>query len=212
MRPPKLKNRIPSGPPAYSRSKAWIAYSLVSLAFLTFCGLFFMPELVSNVWHLFHGSSAKFHGWVVPVPRGWWAFERDGTLVIQKMQREAGDDSVVVLAPMVFDQNKGFEYEKWKGAIAQTKIGEGYQFLTEYKITLDNQEGFCLSFAKIKNNTRLSITCIVPGRHVFLEFYGDKAWSSSFDTIIEHVKTNVPMPSPEQPSKPTEHTRSPVIG
>jgi len=194
------------------RSRTRIAYSLVSLALLTICGLFFLPELVSNVWHLIHGSSAKFHEWVVPVPRGWWAFDRDGTLVIQKMQRDANDDAVVILAPMVFDQSQVFDYEKWKGAITRSKVAEGYQFLTGYGITLDKQEGFCLSFAKTKDNTRVSITCIVPGRHIFIGFDGDKAWSSSFDTIIQQVRTSVPPPSPEQPTKPTEHTRNPVIG
>lgn len=164
---------------------AWSAIILTLLACV------FLPEVVSLLWHLTHGTSASFQQWQVPVPWGWRAFGTEQMLIVQRMHRfyyRPGAFSQVIIVPLVFPPDFKFNYEKWKALAIDKELRSGHQFVSERRILLSGQEGYCFSFSESQDPQRLSIRCDVPGHELSFGFAGDKTYAPTFDSIIQRVK------------------------
>jgi hypothetical protein len=161
------------------------AYLLVCAALLTVCFVFFLPQVVSVYWHVVHGKSARFHEWEVPVPMGWWAFDGEGTLIVERMNRSVGRDSAVIVGDLL--ESGFYDYQKRKNALVETISKDGYQFVEERKFRVAGGEGYCFSFSATHNAERMRITCDVPQRRLFLDFAGTLANTAVFYSIIQHI-------------------------
>jgi hypothetical protein len=167
-----------------------ILYVLLALLLLTTGGLIFFPEVVATGWHVVHGNSVKFHESVVPVPRGWWSFTHDDTLIIQKIQKKTDEDPMVIVGPFELAQGAVLDYDKLKTTVIDNKVKAGYQFVSESKITLGTHESLCLSFVANDSRHRLSIVCVVPDLHLTVMFTGNQTFQPDFDSIIRHMATD----------------------
>src|SRR5437879_1443571 len=173
-----------------------------SAIIVTILACVFLPEVVSLVWHLVHGKTARFHEWEVPVPWGWRAFSGQGMLIVQRIHRayyRRGEFSEVIVAPLISPPNHAFEYEKWKPATIRVKLKGGYDFVAEHRIHLGGQEGYGLSFAASQNPDRLRVTCVVPNHRLAIDFIGDPTYAPVFDSITRHItgsNSHAPSESP----------------
>jgi len=168
---------------------AWVAI------FLTLMICAFLPEVVALGWHLFHGNSAKFHEWDVPVPTGWRSFTKDDDLYILRMHRFYFVDrglSQVVITTLRSTLSGISNYQTRKKSLVEHAGEQGYQFLGEHKIRLKSQDGYCLSFATAKNSQRLWITCDVPGVGLSLDFMGDHIYAPVLDLVIDRIQSSDP--------------------
>jgi hypothetical protein len=171
-----------------SNLRSLVAYVTFGLLLLTTGGLIFFPEVVATGWHVFHGKSVKFHESVVPVPQGWWSFTHNGNLVIQKIQKKADEDPVVIVGPFEPAPGAVLDYDKLKTTVIDNKVKAGYQFVSEDKISPGTHEGLCLTFVANDNRHRLSIVCVVPDLHLTAIFTGDQTFQPDFDLIIRHMR------------------------
>ena len=168
---------------------AWVAI------FLTLLICAFLPEVTAIGWHLFHGNSAKFHEWDVPVPTGWRSFTNGDALYIQRMHRFYFHDrafSQVVITTLRSTPSGISNYQTQKKSLVEHAGEQGYQFLGEHKIRLKSQDGYCLSFATAKNSQRLWITCDVPVVGLSLDFMGDHIYAPVLDLVIDRIKSSGP--------------------
>lgn len=161
---------------------AWVAI------FLTVLMCVFLPEVTALGWHLSHGNSVTFHEWDVPVPTGWRSFTKDDDLYIQRMHRfyfvDRGFSQVVITTLVSGISNS----QAQKKSLVEHAAGQRYQFLGEHKIRLKSQDGYCLSFATVKNLQRIWITCDVPEVGLSLNFMGDQVYAPTLDFVIERIK------------------------
>jgi hypothetical protein len=164
-----------------------LCYVLCAAAALAAVGVVCFPEVVSAAWHLTHGKSVRFHQLQVPVPWGWWAFQRDEMLLIQKTERISSrrGDSLVIVSPSSFPSNYGTVYEKARSAMAEIQFKQGYRFVSEYRIQVQGHEGHCLSFESDQNKQPLRIICDIPDLSVFFEFQGEGIYASVFQQIMQ---------------------------
>src|SRR5271169_2506733 len=88
------------------RTRAARAFLLCSLVFLVTVAYFLLfPAKIGGIWHLFNGNTATYKAWTVPVPEGFFAMQRKGSLFIGRIERPLViskgeyDILVVVTAP-----------------------------------------------------------------------------------------------------------------
>jgi hypothetical protein len=148
----------------------------------------YFPEVATTGYHLLHGGSTRFHEWVIPVPRGWWTFKHDESLIVQKIRQKAADDPIVVIGPFTLAQGSVFNQEKSKTALIKTEAGRGYKFLTQNIVNLGLYTGVCFWFAARENSHRLSTTCVIPEGKLSVTFVGDQNYRTEFNEIIGHMK------------------------
>jgi len=86
-----------------------------------------------NSWHLAHGNSANSHQWKVPVPMEWWAYTRQGTLIVSKMQKSADLDSHVIVSDL--PDKKSYDEDKFKRSLIENYIS-GKEIVRESLITI----------------------------------------------------------------------------
>ena len=139
-----------------------------------------------NSWHLAHGNSANFHQWKVPVPKEWWAYTRQGTLIVSKMQKSADLDSHVIVSDL--PDKKSYDEDKFKRSLIENYIsGKEYRFLEERKTRLGDHEGYCLFFPSVSNTERLLVACEIPDYRLSVNFVGDRAYISNFNLILRGI-------------------------
>jgi hypothetical protein len=170
-----------------SLRRKWLRYLLLGAALLTVVVVCFLPEVISTGWHLVHGNSARFHNWEVPVPKGWWAFTAQGSLIVQEIHKSVDRDSEVIVQDLRLPAGITYNYEKHKTSSVEYMSKEGYRLVEDRKTRLAGEECFCLSFSQINNTERRRITCEVPNHRLFLSFVGDPGDATVFYSIIEHI-------------------------
>jgi hypothetical protein len=167
--------------------KNWRSYTLVAVAFLIVAAIFFLPVLVPAGWHLVHGDFARFQLWEVPVPKGWWAFTRKGTLIVQKMEKFSNRDSQVIINDLPVSTGS-YDYEKEKNSLVQHYSKQGYRFLGERQTRVDGKECFCLSFLDPNDRENIKISCDVPRYRLLIYFEGNSNFAVVFDAIIQEIR------------------------
>jgi hypothetical protein len=168
-------------------SKKWLRYLLLGAAFIVVIGLCFLPEVISISWHLVHGKSAQFHQWEVPVPKGWWAFTREGSLVVQKMNDSADRDSEMTVNDLGLPIGATYDSEKQRSALVEQMSKVGYVQVEEQLTRLAGEGCFCLSFSAARDPHRIRITCDVPNHRLFVYFAGNRTYAPIFYSIIHGV-------------------------
>jgi len=169
--------------------KKWYSYVLIGLAVLSVLQVFYFPTVLTGAWHLTHGRSANFHQLKLPVPWGWWSFQREGQLFIQKTDRET-NPPVVTVTPFIFPPTYLSEYDKVENAAISLQLKQGYQFIATYQLGTGDQKAYCLSFAAAGNTQFSRISCAIPAKHVFCDFDGDSGDAPVFDRIVQDATIN----------------------
>jgi hypothetical protein len=173
-------------PRNYLRSRAALLTS--SVLALVVAGLFLQPEIVSAYWHLRFGNATPFHGWSVPVPRGWWAFRHDDQLIIQRMLRfyERGDPAGIIV--QVSTPGKPIEPETLKRASIQRISNDGYVFEEDRPIHIGTTDGYCLRFSATGRPPSIRMTCEAPSAQLSIDFYGSLSDVEAFDSVVVRLK------------------------
>ena len=115
-----------------NRIRSRIALLLGSvLILLLVCGFFFLPEIVSTYWHMCFGGSTTFHGWRIPVPKGWYAATRNDLLIIQKATPFYESEDAPTISPGILSPGKPVDPERFRQASIQVISKQGYLFQEE---------------------------------------------------------------------------------
>jgi hypothetical protein len=163
-----------------------LCYFLIGAATLSIACLLFLNKVFPYAWHLVRGNSANFHQWRVPVPKEWWAYTRQGTLIVSNLQESAGLDSHVVVIDL--PDKKSYDEEKFKQSLIENYISrKEYRFLEERTTRLGDHEGYCLFFRSVSNTERLLVACEIPDYKLSINFDGDRAYISSFNIILQGI-------------------------
>ncbi len=166
--------------------RKWLSYFLIGAACLTIGCVVFLNRVFPYTWHLVYGQSARFHQWKVPVPEGWWAYARQGTLIVVKMQKSADLDSHVIVSEL--PDKRSYDEERFKRSLIENYTSKKeYRFLEERKTRLDNHEGYCLFFLSVSNAERILVACEIPDWELSVNFVGDRAYASNFDSILQGI-------------------------
>ena len=151
----------------------------------------FLPEAVSLAWHLTHGTRADFRGVTMSVPLGWWAFERENSLIIQKMghtllgEPHAQD---MILRPLDLPGDSVADDEKLKAAKIAIQRGQGYAFIAERQFPVGQEDSYCDYFHKLDDNQNLRITCDVPSLKLSVDFFGDASYAPALERALGTIR------------------------
>ena len=116
----------------------------------------------------------------------WWAYTRQGTLIVSKMQKSADLDSHVIVSDL--PDKKSYDEDKFKRSLIENYIsGKEYRFLEERKTRLGDHEGYCLFFPSVSNTERLLVACEIPDYRLSVNFVGDRAYISNFNLILRGI-------------------------
>jgi len=126
---------------------------------LLVCGSFFLPEIVSTYCHARFGDSTTFHGWRIPVLRGWYAVTRNDLLIIQKATRFYDSEDAPTITPDILSPGKPVDPERLKQASIQVISKQGFLFQEERPFRIGTDSGYCYILPPTK--TRSTFTSVV---------------------------------------------------
>lgn len=176
----------------YERKKKrqYSPVTLIAILVLTctMLGTFFLPELVSAFWHLRHGKSVTFHGWMIPVPSGWWAYTYEDKLIIQKMTRvyEHIRSPEVIILPL---NSRGIVND---AAFGQQLIRDfsknGYSLQLKKAFKLAGNTVSCFEFADAAHQRNVRISCWSLDSGLSLDFLGYKHNVPVFYSVVDQIR------------------------
>lgn len=168
-----------------SRSRAILLASL--LLTLALVGLFFEPEIISTYWHLRFGNFTTFHGWRIPVPKGWWAFTKEDQLIIQKMRRfyDRRDPAGIIVGTLT--PSRPVKPEALKEASIQVNSKKGYALKEDRPFSIGSGTGYCLHFSALKDEKLIHITCDSLSAGLSLDLYGRPSDIQPFYSVVSQI-------------------------
>jgi hypothetical protein len=169
-----------------ARNKIIVGTTVVFL-FLT---TIFLPEVAAAGWHLFHGNSAKYLVWEVPVPWGWREHEGNNFILIQKIGVWSNSHYDVIVSALDEPGITAIDDERWKRARIETELKDGHQFVSKSQFQLDGEAGFCLTFAGNENADLLWIGCRFPIHRLSIGYVGTKDHSQILNLIIPKIRAS----------------------
>jgi hypothetical protein len=170
------------------RTRSRVALLLGSVLIFSFAGLFFLPELVSTYGHVRFGDSTTFHGWRVPVPRGWWAFTGNDQLIIQKMNRFYGKNDPPGIIVATLSPGKPVDPEALKEAAIRVISKEGYIFQEDRPIQIGTDPGYCLHFTTGKDQKNFRITCNSLAAQLSVGLFGPSSEVQTFYSVVGQIR------------------------
>jgi len=158
---------------------------------LAFSVAFFLPEIVSIYWHARFGDSTTFHGWKVPVPRGWWAFIREDLLIIQKPTRFYQAADAPTISVEIFSPDKSVDPEDVKQASTRAILKQGYVLQGDRPIQIGTDQGYCLDFNIANDHKNVRSSCYLSASHLSLELFGRPSEVQAFCSMVAQVRREV---------------------
>jgi len=158
------------------------------LILLLVCGSFFLPEIVSTYWHVRFGDSTTFHGWRIPVPRGWYAATRNDLLIIQKTTRFYDSDDAPTITPDILSPGKPVDPERLKQASIQVISRQGYLFQEERPFRIGTDSGYCLHFTADKDRKHIHIICDSLSAQLSVGYFGPNSAIQTFYSVVGQIK------------------------
>lgn len=161
---------------------------LATIVVLIFFALLFQPEAVSIYWHLRFGDTTEFHGWVIRIPSGWWAFTGNDQLVIQKMDRfyQRDESEEIIVGPL--NPPKPVALDALKNAVTQMYVNKGSALQEDRPIHLGPEKGYCLHFSPNKGEKQFRITCDSLDAQLSLDYFGHPSDSQTFYSVIDQAR------------------------
>lgn len=154
---------------------------------LMLAGVYFLPEIVSTVWHIRHGESTNFHGWNIPVPRGWAAFTRGDLYIIQKILRVYQREDAPTIALGTISPSKPVDPERLKQASIEAMSNQGYIFQQEVPIQIATHRGYCLDFTTGNVEKSLRISCTLTSANLSVDYFGRSSERQTFYAIVARI-------------------------
>ncbi|SRR6266849_728818 len=161
---------------------------LGSILILLFASLFFLPEIVSTYWHLRFGNSTVFHGWTVPVPRGWAAFTRGDIFIIQKVLRFYDSEDAPTISLDILSPGKPVDPERLKQASIRVISEKGYVFREERPIQIAAHLGYCLHFTTGKDQKKIRISCDSLSAELSVDYFGRSSEIETFYSVVGQIR------------------------
>lgn len=132
-----------------------------------------MDFLFGTAWHLTHSPTIHYGNSKIVVPKGWFPFERKGSLVLAKYP---SDSSIIIFTiekvPMTRDPKEAME-------------SIGRSFVSAEKFLLDRTEG--LKIVTIVQKDRYVVDVLIPDRSLSISYQGLNQNLPAFDRILEGV-------------------------
>jgi len=158
------------------------------LILLLGCGSFFLPEIVSTYWHMRFGDSTTFHGWRIPVPRGWYASTRNDLLIIQKATRFYESEDAPTISPGILSPGKPVDPERFRQASIQVFSKQGYLFQEERPFQIGIDSGYCLHFTAHKDQKHILISCDSLSAQLSVGYLGAISEIQTFYSVVGQIK------------------------
>jgi hypothetical protein len=174
----------------------WLSSSraIVICAFLAIWGVLFrefLPEFAAFGWHILHGNSVQFEAWEIPVPWGWREVKYENSIFVQKVERGPQDGYVaseVILGNLHQPVGVVVEHERLKRAMIE--LNQNYRYITETKLEMDGETGFCFNFVGSDASQRLLIDCSFPIHRLSIQYMGMKSRSQILDSIVQNIQAS----------------------
>lgn len=169
----------------------------LALIVVLMVGAALLPEVVGAGWHVFHGKSAHYRGWDIPVPTGWFAVHQGEGLAVERMLRFAlwRDAPTIVFLPVHVTDRYVFDRSVWQRVQVQMQVHNGYQLTGTRDIQAAGQAGYCWEFARRQDAGQLWVTCIVPAERLSADFRGDRAYLAAFYAILPGISRDLKRPA-----------------
>lgn len=158
------------------------------LIFLLVCRSFFLPEIFSTYWHMRFGGSTTFHGWRIPVPRGWYAATRDDLLIIQKATPFYESEDAPTISPGILSPGKPVDPERFRQASIQVISKQGYFFQEERRFQIGRDSGYCLHFTSEKDQKHIRISCDSLAAQLSMDYFGPNSEIQTFYSVVGQIK------------------------
>lgn len=166
-------------------SRVLAAVVIVSLA----CIAIFLPELAGIGWHMAYGPTAKYRGWRIPVPAGWFATHEGHGLTIEHMLHFPihRNTPTVVFLSMHLQKELKFDPAVWTRVQKRIQGRRGYRLATTRGVEMDGTQGYCWEFVKRGDNSRWWITCLMPSENLSADFSGAHSFAGAFYAILPQI-------------------------
>jgi hypothetical protein len=164
---------------------------LAGAAIATLLGIaIFLPELAGLGWHAVYGKTAKYDGWRIPVPNGWFAMRHGESLTLERMLHIPLRQMTptVVFLPMHTKKNAPFNANIWTQVQVAIQNRRGYELASTRQITMIGVPGYCWEFVKRGDQSSWWITCLAPSEDLSADYSGRQAYVGAFYAILPEIK------------------------
>lgn len=165
------------------------------------------PATIGDAWHLFNGKAAVYRGWTVPVPKGFFAFERNGSLSLGRFRRISLTpgrrfDLILIADPdlktqFVYDRDFR-KYEQLEAASANRmgliesatrvlRVGKSIRYCVEFR-----RSDLDLNYA---DTPEVEISCFIDGEDTTITYWGRRMFTSEVYSITQNMSK---MSTPEE--------------
>ena len=170
------------------RIRARVRLLFWSVLIFLFSSSFFLPEIVSTYWHIRFGDSTSFHGWRVPVPKGWFALARNDYLIVQKTTRFYDREDGPTIIPDVLNASKAVDVDAFRKASIRVISKQGYVFQEERPIQIGTDSGYCLHFTNADDQKKIHISCDSLAAQLSVGFFGPRSEIQTFYSVVGQMR------------------------
>ncbi len=153
------------------------------------CMAIFLPEIAGIGWHLAYGPSAKYRGWRIPVPEGWFATHEGDSLALEHMLHFPihEDAPTVVFLSMHMPKNLKFDPAVWTRVQRNIQNRRGYRLAATRGVEMAGTPGYCWEFVKRRDDSHWWITCLMPSEDLSADFSGAHWFAEAFYAILPQI-------------------------
>lgn len=172
----------------------FIAGFLVVLMYLSVGSIF------SFGWHLFHQNSISYAGWLIPVPKRFYATQARGVPSIWTLSPGApafylpyGRLSFYSLEPSQRPLARDRDYSAFDENLTQAASESGHRFKSRKTLAFGDKSAYCLAFTREKKQPLLLERCLVENSKISVFYEGDPRYLPDLFNILRGMspkKTN----------------------
>lgn len=171
--------------PRRRRRKPLISFVLLVVVLILWYR-YWVPPVVTWVWHTVHGTSVGWRGRSIAVPKGWYARWQGTQPELRHLGVPLAQDSVVTIKPLPTAGNaasdKGYENFRTHAPEMAQQFGFGIQSIRTF--VRGGNRAFCLVGF---NGAGMNQLCAFTNAGFALFFQGLPSEEADFDTIVRSV-------------------------
>jgi len=187
-------------PTVLVRTKSSRAF-FICAAFLSLTALLLamFPSLLGAIWHVFNGRTTTYREWRVQVPEEFFAFHRNGGLLIvraeNRFSRAGRQTPFDILLMLTAASNNHFvfqrDHEKFERIESAAAAEDNLVMRSTKIIGSGNNFRYCVEFGPSESKADVSrapefrLSCFVDGESTTLVYTGRAELSSAVYSIIQ---------------------------
>jgi hypothetical protein len=139
--------------------------------------LLFVP-LLGFGWHLLHGNFISYHGWRIPVPRGYYVTNEPHGPAFWKLSLGAPRFEVPFAHVSFYNLHKHLfkataDYAAFEENMTRNAAESGHHVKQRRVLPIGNRSAYCVEFAREQRQPRSLLRCAVEDSSIYIFFEGD---------------------------------------